>query len=403
MSSTTTIPLKKPLDLKKLLSGSLLIAGTSVGAGMLGIPAVTIESGFIPGVLSSFMVWAFMLITGLLLLEVAIKMPQSSNILSITKHYLGNAGRYFAGGMFIFLYYCLIVAYIAGGSPLLAGLMPQSTPLSMQYVVFSCIIGTVVYCGVKWVDKVNILLSLLMLLFFAFMFFGGSSAVTTSRLTEPAQYSKLFLAVPILFGAFGYHNVVPTLCDYLERDKKVLRLSLIVGTLLAMCIYTTWQYLIIGSIDSAVLKQAVAEGRTVISALEHATGNPSLFLFGKWFGALALVTSVLGVSLSMVDFFKDGFNLFSVKTKRLLPCLMTFVPPLIFTLFNPHVFTKALGVAGGIGESIINGLLPISLLWAYKFYKKENTDEAPLYKGFLIFLFILGLGAVGIEIFDLMN
>ncbi|MDR3624983.1 MAG: aromatic amino acid transport family protein [Chlamydiales bacterium] len=390
---------------KKIVSGSLLVAGTAIGAGMLGIPMVTGNAGFIPATLITILVWAFMLTTGLLLLEVTLKMKPGSNILSITEKYFGKSGKIFAGIMFVFLYYCLIVAYIAGGSPLIESLLTNfnihAIPTSLYYIFFTVVIAIVVYTGVKWIDRINIVLSLAMFTAYILMFVSGAHAISNDRLLDTALFGEMFFAVPILFGAFGYHNVVPSLCDYLRRDKKSLQLSLIIGTTLALLIYLVWQYLVIGSIDAKALTHAMKSGQTTISALQEATNRPSLYLFGRWFGMLALLTSLLGVSLSMCDFFADGFRHISVHLNRFWLCCITFIPPLVFTLFNPAVFTKALGIAGGIGESILNGLLPVALIWVSKYILQNQTKAHSFHKLLLCFLFILGIAVIGIEIYNL--
>src|SRR5580693_6670755 len=106
---------KQGVSLKKIISGTSLIAGTTIGAGMLGIPLVTAGAGFIPAVSVSVIVWAFMALTGLLYVEVALSLPAGGNIFTMANRYLGRKGKYAAGGMFLFLYYCLLVAYISGG------------------------------------------------------------------------------------------------------------------------------------------------------------------------------------------------------------------------------------------------------------------------------------------------
>jgi tyrosine-specific transport protein len=47
-----------------------LVAGTTVGAGMLALPAVCQSSGFVPSTTALVLCWAYMLGTGLLVLEV---------------------------------------------------------------------------------------------------------------------------------------------------------------------------------------------------------------------------------------------------------------------------------------------------------------------------------------------
>ena len=47
----------KKVNLMRVISGTFLIAGTMIGAGMLGIPLVTGVSGFWPGILVTTIVW----------------------------------------------------------------------------------------------------------------------------------------------------------------------------------------------------------------------------------------------------------------------------------------------------------------------------------------------------------
>ncbi|MBI2811659.1 MAG: tyrosine transporter, partial [Candidatus Melainabacteria bacterium] len=143
----------KSISLKKVISGTSLIAGTTIGAGMLGIPLVTAAAGFYPAVLITLCVWAFMALTGLLYIEVALSLPAGANIFSMAGHYLGRPGKAAAGGMFLFLYYCLLVAYVAGGAPLLSYLLKMvfgidlTGPLS--YMVFGTVFGAIVWFGAR--------------------------------------------------------------------------------------------------------------------------------------------------------------------------------------------------------------------------------------------------------------
>ena len=59
-----------------LLGGTLLIAGTSIGVGMLALPVATASGGFIPSIVVYLICWLFMLSSGLLILEACIWMPK---------------------------------------------------------------------------------------------------------------------------------------------------------------------------------------------------------------------------------------------------------------------------------------------------------------------------------------
>ncbi|KAI3972084.1 hypothetical protein MKX01_022490, partial [Papaver californicum] len=55
-----------------LISAILLVAGTTVGAGILAIPAVTQEAGFLASAITCIFCWLYMVVSGLLLAEVNI-------------------------------------------------------------------------------------------------------------------------------------------------------------------------------------------------------------------------------------------------------------------------------------------------------------------------------------------
>ncbi|KVH89713.1 Tryptophan/tyrosine permease, partial [Cynara cardunculus var. scolymus] len=54
-------------------SSVLLVAGTTVGAGILAIPAVTQEAGFLAAAITCILCWIYMVVTGLLVAEVNVK------------------------------------------------------------------------------------------------------------------------------------------------------------------------------------------------------------------------------------------------------------------------------------------------------------------------------------------
>ena len=55
-------------EFRQVISGSLLVTGITVGAGMLGIPLLTAKSGFWPAMGITIFAWALMLLRGLLFL-----------------------------------------------------------------------------------------------------------------------------------------------------------------------------------------------------------------------------------------------------------------------------------------------------------------------------------------------
>ncbi|MBS3903479.1 MAG: hypothetical protein KGZ30_03870 [Anaplasmataceae bacterium] len=383
----------------KIISGSLLIAGTAIGAGMLGIPLITAQSGFYPALLITGLVWLFMLATGLLMIEATLWMPTGSNILTMTGKLLGSKGRYIAGGLFLFLYYCLMIAYVAGGAPLFSTFIANATgwilPGASGYVLFSLIFGAIVFRGVRSMDRVNLILVMAMAAMYVGIVSFGSQAINLSRFAF-FNVSAAFAAAPVLFSAFGYHNMIPSLCTYLQRDRRALRLSVVCGTTLALIIYSIWQWLVIGSVPLEAIAIAKAAGQPASAVLEGIINNPWLGRCAAGFAFFALVTSFLGVALSMTDFMADGLR--KITTTRIVPTLLTFIPPLGMAILDPTLFDKALGVAGGFGEAFLNGLLPVLLVWVGR-YELQLEHQAML-RGGKPMLLILGAGSIAVFLLE---
>jgi len=382
----------------KTLSGTLLIAGTTIGAGMLGIPLVTAKAGFLPAMGITVAVWVFMVATGLLYLEATLWMHEGANVLSMSRRFLGKSGRIAAGSTFLFLYYCLMVAYYAAGTPIFASLLGISSAL-WSYLFFGVVFGGIVLFGIKTVDRINYILMAAMFLSYAALVGVGAPEVSSERFVTQ-DWSKVVFAAPILFSAFGFHNVIPSLTTYFNRNVRVLRRSIFWGTLIPLGVYLIWQWLIIGVVPESAIEKALAQGQPATSALQTLTGSPWVMQTGQFFAFFAIITSMLGVAFSMVDFLADGLKISAVKTSsRLLLCFLVFIPPFLFSSLDPSIFVLAIGFAGGFGEAFLNGLLPVALVWVGR-YRRElgGHEQLPGKKGTLVALFALALIVMILEI-----
>ena len=86
------------------VGGTFLIAGTSIGVGMLAMPIATAPGGFLPALCIYLLCWLFMLCTGLLVLEACIWMPKESNLITLTSRLLGKWGKASCWILYLFLF-----------------------------------------------------------------------------------------------------------------------------------------------------------------------------------------------------------------------------------------------------------------------------------------------------------
>ncbi|CCB89721.1 putative uncharacterized protein [Simkania negevensis Z] len=377
------------MNFLKAFGGALLVGGTAIGAGMLALPVVTANAGLLPSYVIYLICWIFSACTGLLLLEVCLWMPNDANIISMASHLLGPVGKAVAWVLYLFLFYCLTIAYVAGGGGFIVALFGGSLPHVLGLLIFTAIFGFCVYMGTRFVDRINVVLMIgLGVSYFLFLYFGFTKV--------EFDYFKRFnvipaiMALPVIFTSFSYQGIIPSLTTYLERNPKMVRFAILVGTAFPFLAYIIWQFLIIGIVPAAGphgLMEAEAAGQTAIEPLRHIFPGSPIYLIGQFFGAFALTTSFLGVTLGLLDFLSDGLQIAKIGWRKLLLCSLVFIPPIVIAAYNPGIFLTALGYAGGVGCALLLGLLPIIMVWRGRYFKDYGVIHRQLPGG----RFILGI------------
>lgn len=382
-----------------LLGGSLLVAGTTIGGGMLALPVLTSPAGFLPSIVVYILCWLFMTCTGLLFLELALALKDEANIVTMAENTLGKSGKIFAWAVYLFLFYCLTLAYIVGCGNLLTEFSNGKISSTLGPVFFVLIFAPFVFAGAKVVGRLNIFLMFgLAFFYFCFVFIG--TPWVKLELLQQRNWPKALLAFPIAFTAFAYQGTVPTLVSYLDRNAKTIRLSIILGSFLPLITYIIWQGLILGIVPYSGdfgLAEALREGQNAVYPLKYFIGNPLIYSIGQYFAFFALITSFFGVTLGLLDFLADGLKVKKTPKGKLLLCLLIFVPPLIIASYRPDIFLIALDYAGGFGCALLLGLLPILMAWSLRYRLKLSKEpQLPGGKPLLVLLTIFVLFEIAI-------
>lgn len=381
-----------------IVGGTLLITGTAVGVGMLALPVATGPGGFIPSIVIYLICWLFMLCTGLLLLEVCVWMPKDSNLITIASHLLGKTGKGVCWVVYLFLFVTVMIAHVVGGGGIVTEISNGYLPQWVSAILYVIFFAPVVYLGAKSVDRLNLFLMLGVAVSYV-CFIGVSAEHVNFNLLSHANWGKAWIALPVLFTAFTYQVIVPTLMNYLNRDVKKVRLCIILGTSIPLAIYLVWELLILGIIPVEGLITAEKLGQNAVMPLKQFVNSSSLFSIGKAFAFFTLTTSYIALSLAFVDFLADGLKVKKEGLKKVGLCLLVFILPTVIGITYPNIFIKALSYAGGFSCAILFGLFPPIMAWVGR-YQKKYPGKALLFGGrpMLVFLILFVVFELGIEI-----
>lgn len=389
----------------KLIGGVLLVSGTTIGAGMLALPVVTGMAGFMPSILLFVAYWAYMTFTAFLMLEVTLWMGTCTNLVTMAKRTLGPVGEAVSWITYLFLLYSLTTAYIAGSGPIVidfvASLTGYTMPSWLGAIPLLVIFGYFVYKGTKSVDYVNrLLMAGLVIAYCAMVVF--LTPHVEPKLLAHTDWKYLLMAVSIVATSFGFHIIIPSLSSYLDRNIPLLRKTILIGSAIPLVVYIIWEFLALGIIplqgEYGVIN-GYGQGANGVHLLTGILGHSTIAMIARFFSFFAIVTSFLGVSLSLTDFLADGFKIKKSRWGRSWLYVLTFAPPLVITLIDPRAFLSALEYAGAFGVVILLGLLPALMVWWGRYYKHyDSAFRAPGGKVALALTMFLSLLVIGIEI-----
>ena len=407
----------------KFWGGVMLIAGTAVGAGMLGLPLRTGVSGFFPAAFGLIAGFSFMLLSLFVLLEANFYLNNwDANIISMAKARLGLGAQAIAWFCFLMLLYAALAAYMTEGGGLVMQLWeampgvwhPQVGQDSFYGVgLFMVVFGAFVYFGTQMVDYVNRLLMIGLIGSFCTLVFASIPHVHLSYLSEFYPHA-IVVSVPVIIASFTSHLILPSLRIYLENDLQQIKKVLLYGSLIPLALYLIWELIIVGMLplDGETGLAAVAASSHPVGSLAdamhgHLSGNFVGSILGA-FSFFALVTSFLAVALSLSDFLSDGFGITKDRPlKRLLLLVMTFLPPVLVLMWSAStgtpVFLIALGYLG-VFIAVLYGILPAVMVWKGRYIEGIEAEyRAPGGKGSLVFLILGSLAIIAIQVYTTLH
>lgn len=355
------------------LGATLLIAGCCIGAGMIGLPVVSALAGFIPSSLAMIITYFFATTTGLLLVEAALWFDHKVHLISLSKFALGRIGKWIAWSFFLFLFYCLFVAYIEGGGQLFTNLLSSLFRGSFprESGIFACVVvvGAFVYTGTRCVSYISRIFLLGTAISYGALIAFGLPYIDGQQLLH--QNWKASLAtIPILFICFGYQNLIPTVIYFVKRNVPSIRRAIYIGTFIPFMIYGIWNFVILGILPDMDVSKIVHQGDMVTGLLQKASESSSVLFFASTFSFFAILTPFMASSLAFVDFLKDGLKKIPLFQNDSIVYGSVLVPPTIFTLIYPNLFLSALGFAGGFIDAVLFGILPVLIVWVGRYVKK---------------------------------
>ena len=361
------------------------LIGAMIGAGILGIPYVFANAGFVTGVIVLFIVALIITYVHLGFGEVILRTKEQHQITGYAEKYLGKIAKRLMTFSSLMIFYFVLSAYLIASGQILFQLF--GIPEIIGSIIFFIFFSLIVAFGLKLIEDSELALILLifmfLILFVTFLF----PKIIVANLTT-FSFNTILLPYGILMFAFYGVAVIPEMAEELSKSKKQLKKAIITGTAITGIIYILFAAMVVGISATNTTEVAVIGLSNIL--------GPAVLFFGSIFGLIAIFTSALPVSLATKEIFNYDFGL----SKRKSLIFATIVPFLFFLLIKQLAsFSSILNIVGAVFCTI----QLILVLFIIESAKKKG-DRKPEYSVYiskpLIYLIIilLVIGAVNVLI-----
>jgi len=383
-----------------IISGTAIIAGTVIGAGMFSLPVVSAGMGFSWSFLWLALTAFCMLHTGLLILETNLNFEPGSSFDTFIGQTLGPRWKTLNNLSLVFVLYVLCYAFISGGASsaaqtLRAGLNVELTPV-VSVVLYALVTAIIVWVGTSMVGRVTSVIVAGMVISFALtiaqLMSGTSPALLLEVNTDYFVYS--FAALPVYLASFGFHTNVPSLVKFYGKEPATISKCLIFGTLTALAVYAVWQAVTLGQISRDEWIPIIEQGGNIGPMVATISGQdktgfvmPLLTTFAN----LAVISSFLGGALGLFDFLADACGFRDDHLGRLKSTALTFLPPTVICMFFPNGFILAIGFVG-LAAVVFAIIIPVRAAKVSR--EKFGNPLFRVWGGNRLLYFLYGYGAL---------
>ncbi len=361
----------------------LMVAGLCIGGAMIGLPTALFGLGMWGSLAMLITCWLFMSYTALLTYEVNTAYPPGCHFLTMAANSLGELGKWVTSTCYLVLLYSLVSAYLSASSNLLNdmfGLLAYDHLGVAMLLVLALVVGLVA-TGTTNVAKCNRFLMLaLMATFFAMVAMVAMVLPQVHLMPAPQSFwHDIPMAGVVTMTSFGFHILVPTLRVYSQGDQRMMYIAILCGGGIALLMYILWVMVVFGAVPTetlAMIRDGDIGSAEMLGPMFPEKMPELLNLSGHYFILLAVVTSFIGVLVSLVDFLADSLSIHNHGVGKLKLLTLAVLPPIIFAIFFPYGFVTALTYAG-IMVAILHGVLPALMAWQVREAGLETIYRAP--------------------------
>jgi amino acid permease len=341
------------------------LVGCIIGAGVLGIPYVVAQAGFITGLLNLIFLGLVVMLVYLYFGEVVLRTKGDHQLTGYAEKYLGRWGKRIMMASMVFGIYGALVAYILGEGAAFQALMGGKEVV--YQIGFLFLMSILIYYGIRAVEESELLFSLcivvvlLLISVFSFQYIKPANLINLDM-------SKFFVPYGVVLFSYLGMVAIPEVKEELKGRERQMKKAIIIGVIIPIVLYVLFAFICVGVIGIKGFNALEENQRIATIALGKVIGNHMVIL-GNLFAVFAMATSFLALGLALMEMF-----VYDYKINKILSWFLTCIPPLVIALSGVTNFIGAIAAAG-----VIAGGTNVILIVLMVEKAKEMGDRKPEY------------------------
>lgn len=361
-----------------------VLIGTTIGAGIFGLPYAIIRSGIIPGLFYFLILGGAVTLIHLFFGEIALRTKEKYRLPGFAQKYLGEKGRILITISVLLGTIGALLAYIILAGDFLKILFTSSILKLSSFqlaFIFWLVLSFFIFRGMKIIAPVEIFTNIFFFLFIFIIIWFCLPKINFSNL-EFLNLPDIFLPYGvILFSLVGWSAIPEIIAiSKTSEEKKDIKKAIISATIIVISLYVLFVSAIAG----------VTGGKTSFDALSGLISflGKKIIIFGALAGVITLADSFLILGLYLRNIF-----IYDLKLPKTISFFIACGSPFLLYLAGLRSFINTIGFVG----TIIGAIEGIAIVLIFKKAKKLG-DREPEYNlnipsfllYFLILIFILG-------------
>lgn len=395
--------------MQKQINSILFVAGTCIGGGVIALPIVLAKLGIIPSFIIMILSWLLTYYPSLVSVELNLHSDRGLTLSELAQKFSGRTAQIISEISVKLLSYSLLAVYFSGGSSIIRKLLSVYWNYSPTEIIvqssLALIVAGILMFPMKIISKINgaaFIGFLIVFLTLTANILCNIDIMSVPWMVEPSG-SNVLSVITVVFTSFGYQIIFHNLRNYCGKNVKMLRRAFLYGSIIPAVVYIMWTGGVLSVIyksDTEFFSLMIAgkiNAGDLVDQLSRISQFPQFQVAVWWMSIFAIVTSIFGVGLSLVEALESSIKNFvpKVPRRKLLVVSMTIAPAYVIAAIIPNAFIKILEFAGTI-LVLIAILLPI---WIFLGAHIEKIYLKELKKYPLILCAIIGIGVILVDIF----